>query len=71
MSGGDEMDSSTQVPAVRHTWVHVATSYHARDLMSSFPEVLALVVPTRCQKTLGEAAGNPRASPAGGRDEAG
>jgi hypothetical protein len=30
MSGGDGMDSSTQVFGGRCVWVHVATSYHAR-----------------------------------------
>jgi hypothetical protein len=27
---GDGMDSSTQIPAVRHLWVAAALSYHAR-----------------------------------------
>jgi hypothetical protein len=39
--------------------------------MSSFPEVLALIVPAWCQKPLGEAARNPRASRPEGRDGAG
>jgi hypothetical protein len=30
MSGSDEMDFCTQVPAVRCTWVTVAMSHHAR-----------------------------------------
>jgi hypothetical protein len=30
MSGGDGMDSSTQVPVVRHAWAPVATSCRAR-----------------------------------------
>jgi hypothetical protein len=30
MSSGDEMDSSTQVPAVRCVWVPMAMSYRAR-----------------------------------------
>jgi hypothetical protein len=30
VSGGDGTDSSTQVPAVRHAWVTVATSYRTR-----------------------------------------
>jgi hypothetical protein len=39
MSGGDEMDSSTQVHIVRCTWVPVALSYHARHSMLLSPEV--------------------------------
>jgi hypothetical protein len=30
MSGGDGMDFSTQVPAVKYTWAPVATSCRAR-----------------------------------------
>jgi hypothetical protein len=30
MSGGDEIDSSTQVPIIRCAWAHVVTSCHAR-----------------------------------------
>jgi hypothetical protein len=39
MSGGDEMDSSSQVHIVRCTWVPVALSYHARHSMLLSPEV--------------------------------
>jgi hypothetical protein len=30
MSGGDGIDSSTEVPAIRGTWAHVAMSHRAR-----------------------------------------
>jgi hypothetical protein len=33
VSVGDGMDSNTQVPAVRGSWVPVALSYHARHSM--------------------------------------
>jgi hypothetical protein len=33
MLGSDGMDSSTQVPTVRSTWVPMALSYHARISM--------------------------------------
>jgi hypothetical protein len=38
MLDGNGMGSSTQVSAVRRAWVPVATSYHARHLMTLFPE---------------------------------
>jgi hypothetical protein len=68
ISGGDEIDSSTQVPAVKCSWVHMAPSYRDKHLMSSFPEVPTLVVPTWYPKPPGEAVGSPRASQA--REEA-
>jgi hypothetical protein len=37
MSGGDGMDPSTQVPAVKCAWVPVTASYRAMHLMSFFP----------------------------------
>jgi hypothetical protein len=49
-SGDDGTDSKTQVLPVRCAWVHVATSCHARHLMSSFPVVLTLVVPVWYRK---------------------
>jgi hypothetical protein len=49
MSGGDGMDSSTQVPVVRRACALAVTSYHVRHVMSSFPKVLALVVPALYQ----------------------
>jgi hypothetical protein len=66
VSGGDRTGSSTQVPVVRHAWAPMATSYHARHLMSSFPKVPALAAPTQYQKPPGEAAGSSRASQTGG-----
>jgi hypothetical protein len=71
MSSANMMDSSTQVPVVRCAWMHVVMSCRARHLMSSLPEVLALVGPAWYRKPLGEAVGNPRVSRAGERDEAG
>jgi hypothetical protein len=71
MSGGDGMDSDGQVPIIKRVWAPVVTSYHARHLLSSFPEVLALGVPALYRKPLGEAVGNPRVSSARGRDRAG
>jgi hypothetical protein len=62
MSGGDGMDFSTQVLAVMHTWAPMSTSCRAKHFMPPFPEVSALVVPNRYQKTLGEAAGSPSTS---------
>jgi hypothetical protein len=47
MSGTIRMDSSTEVPTVKHAWVPTAMSYHATHYMSLLPEVLALLVPTR------------------------
>jgi hypothetical protein len=43
VSGGDGMDSSTQVPVIRCAWVPVAMSYRDRNLMPLFPEYLAIV----------------------------
>jgi hypothetical protein len=43
MSGGDGMNSSTQVCVVRCVSVPVVMSYHARHLMSLSPEDLAPV----------------------------
>jgi hypothetical protein len=54
------------VPIVRRVWVPVAMSYHAKHLMLLFPEALVLAVPIRYQKPLGEVAGSPRQSQAGG-----
>jgi hypothetical protein len=71
MSDGDGTGSSTQVSAVRFMWAPVATSYHGRHLMLSFPKVPVLVVPTRYQKPPGEAAQSLRASRAGGRGRVG
>jgi hypothetical protein len=62
MLGGDETDFSTQVPAVTHTWAPVSTSCRAKHFMPPFPEVSALVAPTRYQKPLGEAARSPSMS---------
>jgi hypothetical protein len=47
MSGTIRMDSSTEVPTVKHAWVPTAMSYHATHYMSLLLEVLAPVVPTR------------------------
>jgi hypothetical protein len=44
MSGGDGMDSNTQVLAISHVWVFVAMSHHVRHLMSPLTKVSALVV---------------------------
>jgi hypothetical protein len=33
MSGGDGMDSNTQVPLIRCAWVHMAMSYHGKHSM--------------------------------------
>jgi hypothetical protein len=71
VSGGDRTGSSTQVPVVRHAWAPMATSYHARHLMSSFPKVPALVVPTQYRKPPAEVAGSPRASRAKGKRRSG
>jgi hypothetical protein len=59
VSGDDGMDSSTQVPAIRRVWVPVAMFCYARYLMSSLPEVLALVVHVGTENPLGEVVGNP------------
>jgi hypothetical protein len=67
MSGGNRMDSSTQVLVVKRVWAPVATSCRARQLMPLFPEVSALVVPTWYRKALGEAVGSPSMSRAGRR----
>jgi hypothetical protein len=62
VSHGDETSSSSQVLVIRCMWALVAMSYHARHLMLPIPEVLALVVPTRYRKPLGEVAGSLRTS---------
>jgi hypothetical protein len=43
MSGDDGMDSSTQVPAIRCTWVPAALSHQARHLIPLSPGDPALV----------------------------
>jgi hypothetical protein len=67
MLGDDGMDSSTQVPTVKCVWVHVATSCHARHVMSPFPEVLALVALSWYQKPFGEVVGSLSTSQTGGK----
>jgi hypothetical protein len=52
-SGGDGMDSSTQVPVVKCTWLHVAMSSCVRHLMSLFPEDPAPVALPGTEKALG------------------
>jgi hypothetical protein len=37
VSGGDGINSSTQLPAVRSAWVTVALSYHARPSVDPAP----------------------------------
>jgi hypothetical protein len=71
MSGDDGMNSNTQVPAVRRAWMPVAMPCRGMHLMSSFPKVPALVVPTRYRKPPAEVAGSPRASRAKGKRRSG
>jgi hypothetical protein len=66
MSGGDGMDSNTQVLAISHVWVFVAMSHHVRHLMSPLTKVSALVVLAWCWKPLGATIRCPGMTWAGG-----
>jgi hypothetical protein len=63
MSGGDGMDTRTQMHVVRCVWVPMTMSYHARHLMLLPPEVSALAALLGTERPLGLDCRGPRYVP--------